>query len=185
MRAVGEARFVSNVGDGTVGILDQPVGVAHAQPPIERGRPSANVLTAQPLELACGEAELAGYRCDSDGSCEVLLHEQQRAAHPGLGDALREWWMGLRLAACAGAIEQQYLARLLCGRAPEMLLDEICRQSPRARTACTGNAGTIREEQPIGDDFLVGKGLEEVLVVIPTHARAATLHEAGAAQDEA
>src|ERR1700747_1316778 len=55
VRAVGKPRLVGYVGHRAVGILDQPVGVAHPQLTVERGGTHANMLPAQALELPRGE----------------------------------------------------------------------------------------------------------------------------------
>src|SRR5580658_10903794 len=73
VRAVRKACLVGDVGDRAVGVLDQPVGVALAQLAIQRGRSHSDVLTAQTLELSCGQAELGGHRGDRDGAGEILL----------------------------------------------------------------------------------------------------------------
>ena len=93
----------------------------------------------------------------------------------------------MRLGVAAGArpVEQQHLAGLLGDRAPEVLLDQIGGERRRAGAAGAGDARPVGEEQPVGDHVMAGKRLEEVLVVIPAHARAPALHEAGAAQNEA
>src|ERR1700730_2497559 len=49
VRAVREAGLVGDVGDRAVGVLDQPVGVAHAQLAVERSRPHADVLPAEAI----------------------------------------------------------------------------------------------------------------------------------------
>ena len=83
-----------------------------------------------------------------------------------------------------GPVKEQYLARLLRDRAPEMLLDEIGRERRRAGAAGAGDARAVGEKQAVGDDFVVWERLEEVLVVIPAHAGAPPLHEPAATQDE-
>src|SRR6516225_3088293 len=69
--AVGKPRLIRDVRHRTVGILDQPVGVTHAQLPVERGWTHANVLTAESLELACGEPMFGRYHRDCDRACEI------------------------------------------------------------------------------------------------------------------
>src|SRR6516164_1764170 len=140
VRAVGKARLVGDVGYRPVGVLDQPVGIAHAQLPVERGGTHPNMLPAKTLELTGGETELRGYRRDRDGARQVLLHEQQCAAHPRLADGLREWWVRLGFAAGARAVEQQHLARLLRDRAAEVLLDEIGCEGRGSGAAGAGDA---------------------------------------------
>ena len=93
--------------------------------------------------------------------------------------------MRLCVAARARPVEQQYLAGFLRHRASEVLLDEIGGERRSARAAGAGDARAVREEQAVGDHFLVREGLEEILVVVPADARAAALHEPGAAQHEA
>ena len=66
-----------------------------------------------------------------------------------------------------------------------MALDQVGRQSSRTRAAGASNARAVGEEEAIGHDFVVGERLEEILVVVPTHAGAASAHEPGPAQDEA
>src|ERR1700719_2146883 len=58
VRAVRKPRFVGDVGNRAVGILDEPIRVTHAQLPVERGRTHAYVLPAQALQLPRGQAEL-------------------------------------------------------------------------------------------------------------------------------
>ena len=176
---------IGDVGHRAVGVLDQPIGVAHAQLPIERGRSHANVLAAQPLELSCGQAELGGHRGNRNRAREILLHQQQRAAHARLCHGLRKRRMRLRIAPRARPVEQQHLARLLRHGAPEMLLDQIGCQRRSPGAAGAGDARPVGEKQPIGDDLLVGKGFEEILVVIPADARAPSPHQSGATQNEA
>jgi hypothetical protein len=66
-----------------------------------------------------------------------------------------------------------------------VLLDEKGRERRSARAAGAGDARAVGEEQAVGDHFLVRERLEEILVVVPADARAAALHEPGAAQHEA
>src|SRR6202045_1910366 len=54
VRAVRKPRFVGDVGNRAVGILDEPVRVTYAQLPVERGRTHAFVVPAQGLQLARG-----------------------------------------------------------------------------------------------------------------------------------
>ena len=93
--------------------------------------------------------------------------------------------MRLRVAARTRPVKQQHLARLLRHGAAEMLFDEVRCQRRSAGAARTGNAGAIGEKEPIGDDFLIRKGLEEILIVVPAHAGASSFHEPRTAQDEA
>src|SRR5215469_3255524 len=69
--AVGKARIIGDVGHRAICVLDQPVGIAHAQLPVERGWTHANVLPAKTLELTRRETELGGYRGYRDRTREI------------------------------------------------------------------------------------------------------------------
>src|SRR5712672_2342083 len=64
--AVGKARFDRDFGHGAIRVLDEPVGVAHAQLPIERSGSHTNMLTAYTFQLPHRYAELIGYRRNRD-----------------------------------------------------------------------------------------------------------------------
>ncbi len=93
--------------------------------------------------------------------------------------------MRLDVAPGARAIEQQHLARLLRHRAPQMLLDQVRCQRRSSGTAGASDARAVGQKQAVGDDPLVRKGFEEILIVIPADAGAPAFHQPGAAQDEA
>src|ERR1700737_1987989 len=143
------------------------------------------MLTAYTFQLSYRYAELIRYRSDCNGPREILLHEQQRAPHARLANCLGERRVRLGIAAGTLAIEQQYLARLLRNCPSPVLLDQVCRKSGRASSAGAGDPRAVGKEQPIGDDRVSRKCFEEVLVVIPAHARAAAFHQARPAQYEA
>src|SRR5579862_672391 len=76
VRAVGEACLVGNVSHRAVGILDQPVRVAHPQLPVKRGGRHSQMLTAKPLELPRRQAQFTGNVGDRDRPGKVLLHQE-------------------------------------------------------------------------------------------------------------
>src|SRR5205814_8777848 len=124
MRAVCEARFDGNFGHRTIGVLDEPVCVAHAQLSIQRGRSHTNMLAAHALQLSYGDAELVGDRGDCNRSREILLHEKEGTSHPGLADGLRQRRVWLSITAGALTIKQQYLAGFLSDRPAQVLLNQ-------------------------------------------------------------
>src|SRR5215831_21371789 len=73
MRAVGEACLVGDVGDRTVGILDEPIRVAHTQTAIERSGAHPDMLATQPFELPRRESEFGSDCRDRNGTREILL----------------------------------------------------------------------------------------------------------------
>ena len=93
--------------------------------------------------------------------------------------------MGLRLGACAGAVEQQHVARLLGGGPADVPLDQVAGQIRRPRPARAGDPVTVRDEQTVGHHGLIGKLVQKVLIVIPAHAGGAPLHQTDPAEDEA
>src|ERR1700737_2264793 len=109
------------------------------------------MLTAYTFQLSYRYAELIRYRSDCNGPREILLHEQQRAPHARLANCLGERRVRLGVAAGTLAIEQQYLARLLCNCATQVLLDEVRRKSGSARSAGAGDPRSVSQEQAVGD----------------------------------
>src|SRR5215469_5413931 len=103
------------------------------------------MLTTQTLELACREAKLRRHVGHGDGACEVLFHEQKRAAHARFRDRLGHRRVRLRVAAGTRPVKEQYLARFVSDCPAEMLLDEIGGERRCAGTACAGDPWPIRE----------------------------------------
>ena len=103
------------------------------------------------------QSKLFGDVADGYGSGQILLHEQQCAAHPLVGDVLEQWRTRLRIVAVAGTIEQQYLVGLLSRRAPKVQLEDEGGQVGSPGPARAGDAIPIGNEQPIGNDFVIGK----------------------------
>src|SRR5207248_9214589 len=115
----------------------------HAQLAVERGRPHADVLAAQALELTRRQAELRRDGGDRDGAREVLLHEQQRPPYTRLGHGFGQRRVGLGIAARAWAGGQQRLARFLRDRTPGVLLDQGGCQRRSSGTAGGGDAWAV------------------------------------------
>src|SRR5581483_8724479 len=85
----------------------------------------------------------------------------------------------------ARPVEQQHLRGFLRLRPTEVLLDEVGRERRAARAAGAGDARTVREEQPIGNDVMGGESLAKILIVIPVHTGAAAFHQPRPAENEA